>query len=247
MSLDLLNSACRSLLERRNDFWLLAPLVDNSYEEGARNASFGRTVSAWEQAGLHSGTLKMLRGGINGNLADEIRNLANVIEGSVCQNPSRCPDISFRTDSGESHIESKLVFDCTTLKYYPTIPSDGYKLQRLKGQNSTLLQVVFFVQLPNHYYPAGRWRGSYSRGLERPKYLIRAGIQSQYRELMRHMPGEPTLQLHTQPLAFPTEVVSGELIRRFFAGALVPDNPNWSVNADQTFRDAAIGFAVWQC
>ncbi len=245
MDLNHLVSACQSLLTTRNDFWLLSAITDRSYEEGAQNHGFRESVASFDAAGLSQALSEQLRSGINGNLAQIVGEIQGV-QGPVVQNPSRVPDLQFWIDTYEIFVEVKLVYDCTFLKYYPSVAADAVKLRAHAAPNRRLVQIVFFTELPHFYYPSGKWYGQ-KWAKDRPGWIVRCGIASQYSELRRHLAHSPTWPADgpfRHKLQFPGEEVDEAFLNRWFQSVFSPDK-EWAFRAAEHLNSASIGVAIW--
>lgn len=201
--INVLQQACDRLLAE-HQFWILAGLTDRSFEEGERNAAFREAVDWYDGAGLPAPLSAKLRMGINVNLAHALRALDDPppnIEHTSTRS-GKYPDVCYghNADGSATIVEVKPAYDMTMPKWYPIIAADGEKLInfRAQGHASHLLQVVFFLQLPNFDYPAGSWYGSHRKCPGRSAYPGFRGIQRQYAQLRRYLP-EPTYPADDAP------------------------------------------------
>lgn len=245
MDVQYLVDACQSLLKTQNDFWLLAAITDRSYEEGTRNRGFRESVDSFQAVGVSAMLVQQLKKGINGCLADMIQFSPEIL-GQVTQNKSRVPDLMFRTKSAEVYVEIKLVYDCTFLKYYPSVAEDALKLKMCAVPNRELIQIVFFTELPNYYYPSGTWYGK-KWAKDRRGWLVKRGIDDQFATLQRHLTSSPTWPAaapYRQELQFPCEAIDEARLGRWFQSVFQPDN-RWEFRAPEQLHGAAVGVAIW--
>lgn len=230
------------------DFWVLSGLTDCSFEEGDRNGAFKKPITSFENAGATPEVIRQMRQGVNGLLA-ELMGRANAAE--VVRNKWKGQDLSYRA-AGADHpasVEVKLVFDCTKTKFFvDDVMHDWKKLadQRAAGYVGDLFQVVFFLQLPRHDYPRGRWYGGKEYG-NRRCYLQHVGIAAQYAQLMKMQqvaPVWPDAPPLVRPLA-PVSTENAAAATSRFASAFVPAKP-WTFSLNDSACDAAVGVAIWQ-
>lgn len=141
----------------------------------------------------------------------------------------------------------KQVYDLTYSKYYPAVAGDRDKLlaERAAGTADDLLQVVFFLQLPNFQYPAGRWYGHKSCP-GRGSYEVAVGIHQQYGRLV------PALGPCTWPaggpeiveLLAPATADEIEFAARWLRSVFEP-NVGWQFSPAQHLAEAKAGVAIW--
>ena len=161
----LLQRICDRFISSEPEFWLLVALTDASYETGG-SVYYRQAVDSFAAAGLRAATVKRLRLGVNNILAGMV-DAEHPDLGPVRANLQRGgirPDLCFgsQADKTETLVEVKGVFDMTLLAFYGKkghgIADDRDKLRKVRCQGFAghLLQVVFFVELPNYAYPSGR-------------------------------------------------------------------------------------------
>ena len=243
-------SACKKLLDDYNDFWVLAGVTDCSFEEGTRSDDFVKPCDSYADAGVTSPLLDQLRAGVNGNLATILSE--HCVAGSVVRNKWRGQDLHFQSspEAAVAFAEVKLVFDCTLPKFYDLVAHDWDKLRAVQagGFQGDLFLAVFFLQLPRHEYPGGRWYGSAKESPRRSRYLMFPGIATQYAEVRRRLPdapawpGEPP---YVRPLSSALTMVDAGVFNRRYASILEPDAP-WQFDPAEHLIEAAAGVAVWQ-
>lgn len=245
---DAIRSACVSLVEQHDDFWLLAALTDWSYEEGirgGRNKGFARAVDSYQRAGVPAHVIQSLRAGINGNLAEVLRSQHLEVQ---C-NPDCGPDlgiVSPELTPNRALVEVKLLFDGTLHKYYANVADDRRRLSNWKSPQIECVQAVFFTQLPCFRYPAGRWYGASKADPARQTRCM--GIPSQFRRLMDVMPFKPTWPesgVYVHNLKFPTSVVTEDLLLRRYE-QIFESTYHWNFNASEQLRNAQVGVAIWR-
>lgn len=247
MALQVLIESCKTLLAN-DDFWLAAAVTDQAYEEGTRNREFRKSVEAYEKVGASESLLEVLNRGINGNLTATLNQSPLLTEPAV-RNQSRVPDIQFSTATEEAYVECKMLYDCAYSKQFRfKVPEDADKLRDHRAEGRSLFQVVFFVQLPRYTYPSGAWYNGTKRSKTRETWLVYPGIARQYAMLKPCMPQSPTWP--DQPpfvreLRLPGGEVDATFLRRWFDFVFTPDT-EWSFDAQENLREAAVGCAVWQ-
>lgn len=245
---DTIRNACVYLTEQMNDFWLLAALSDWSYEEGirgGRNKGFSRAVDSFEHVGVPDTIIQQLRAGINGNLASVLRSHGIDVQ---C-NPDCGPDLELQARGASTDralIEVKMLFDGTLHKYYSSVAADRDRLLNWRSPKVKCVQAVFFTQLPCFDYPIGRWYGASKSDKARQTRCL--GIESQFNRLMSVMPQRPTWPesgVYIHELAFPTSVVTDEMLLRRYKHIFIPAHP-WSFVAAEQLRNAQVGVALWE-
>jgi hypothetical protein len=254
---NLLQNACEYLLKNDLDFWLLAGLTDCSFETGG-SWKFRRAIDSMRDAGFGTERIDCLRRGINGNLEAVLER-----EHSLCVRANRGrggtrPDICFErpTDGVETVAEVKVVLDVTIPQYYGHkdrhgIADDRDKLLKLRraGFDGRLLQVVFFLEMPNYYYPAGRsfapdWKPHGSRD----SYPGHRGINTQYRELQKHLrdaPAWPTSGPYLHALA-PSAKKTIALVDKWYSMVFRPKDASWKFRASDQLAEATVGCVIWE-
>jgi hypothetical protein len=236
------------LLSNYNDFWLLSALTERGFEEGDRNRNFAESVRWWRSVELPESICRLMSLGINGVLAEVMRQLPGgyLIE---CQ-PNRGRDILVRSPDGSrgAALDVKHVYDMTTGHYYSAdIPLDREKLlkHRLTFPDDLLFQVVFFVQFLNADYPRGRWYGD-KNCPARSSYLVVRDIRRQYGTVAKYIgpatwPEDPPM---TVPLNWPPVGVPADVAVRWFQAVFCPTG-HWCFEPETYLREAEIGAAVW--
>lgn len=246
MALQVLIESCKTLLAH-DDFWLAAGITNQSYEEGTRNASFKKSVDAFEDTGASAKLLKELRAGINGNLT-AILNTSPSLTELATQKKSHGHDIRFCTAEREAIVEIKLLYDtANTDQFHTAVPKDADKLNSVRAAGRSLFQVVFFVQMPRYSYPTGEWYkgGKWAKARQVQPHR---GIATQFSMLEPHMPSAPVwpgAPPYIRELRFPGVEVDAHFLRRWFEFVFAPDT-DWAFDAHEHLRDAAVGCAVWQ-
>lgn len=248
-----LQEACRALVDAKsyNDSWVLAGLTDRSFEVG--NATeFTAEVEHYRSARVSPSCVAKLRKGINGNLADILNH----------QNPDlkvqpnyRGPDLNFLGPDGRNiKAEIKLIHDCTEHKYFQNnVAGDLIKLSNARSVDDVLFLVVFFITLPNYWYPSGEWFGKPWES--RCKYMKTCGIVDQFDKVkmclrktsLRHdLVWPDTGCPHVGGLkALSRRIVTalnGLYAENFHAYALEP----WRFRPSTHLVGAQVGVAVWR-
>lgn len=193
--------------------------------------------------------LRCLGDGINGNLRSILQRLNSDL-GHISRTKGEGQDLSYEAWPGGSatKIEVKLVFDCTTSKYYSSVAADWDKLAlvRARGFAGDLFLVVFFVQLPKYRYPDGEWAKPSIASRSRSQYLMRCDISAQYSQLTRsllHPPTWPTDEPYVWKLNAAAKSTIELASRRFHL--FHPASP-WQFDPATHLNDAAVAVAVWQ-
>jgi hypothetical protein len=240
--LDVITRAAISVASQIDEAWVCWGLTDQSFEERDTNSAIRAAIASYVSAGLPPRVADAMRLGINGNLESQLKLHSKL---GTCANQrvadkSR-PDIRLLNSSGESAalVESKLVFDCTTLKYYPKIAADWTKIvgYRTTFPTARLFLVVFFLQLPFYEYLEGL--GS--------RQCIRRGIAQQYQQLrsvLNQKPVWPGDGIFVRPLATIVDAdVRNAVCNRFDVAWQLKGK---SFQLERQLRDAAVGFAIWE-
>jgi hypothetical protein len=229
-----LADACDAVLSL-DDFWLIAELTDWSYEVGAKNAHFARSIAQYRELGLSVQLIQQLENGINGNLADLL---------GCEQNKGAGQDVELGgIESSRALAEIKMVHTVTMPKYYPCIAADCVKLaMRRRDFDGDLFLVVFFIHLPNYRYPKGVFNGA---GFPSRTFRNR-GIQDQFERTRNQIGQEPAWPAKAPRIRSLTEPSSEVLaiVERWCA--LFECSPPWTFDSKEHLSDAAAGYAIWQ-
>jgi hypothetical protein len=248
-NLDTLTAACSKLLVDYNDFWVLAGVTDCSFEEGTRSHDFRAPCESYRNAGVSGALLDQLIAGVNGNLAAILANTC--VCGSVRRNKWKGQDLGFQAskEAPEALAEVKLVFDCTLPRFYELVAADWHKLVavRQSGYSGDLFLAVFFLQMPRHDYPAGRWYGK-TELPRRARFVKFSGIDAQFAQVRKSLhvapvwPDEPPF---VQSLSPTLTMASADVFDRRYSHVLSTAE-RWQFDPAVHLQEAAVGVAVWQ-
>jgi hypothetical protein len=254
--LAILKNACQAFMAQEQLFWILAGMTDVSCETGS-NRRYQRAIETFRSAGISGVMIDRLMQGVNGNLTAVIESQCPAIV-PVAANRKRGrvrPDIWFgeKSSANETIAEVKALHDWTTLAFYGHkaghgVADDADKLHtiRLEPFKGHLLQVVFFLQLPNYSYCSGHSYGEWHDCRE--SALIVHGIDAQYRQLRAHLTKEPVWP-RNGPLRVPLGVPDKSIchcIEQWMTEVFQPDDPGWKFVAAEQLVDAAIACAIWE-
>jgi len=249
-----ISDAVTRLLTDFDDFWLLAGMADLSFEDGGRSRPFRRAVEAYARAGLVPSLCRDLDEGINGNLKKVLE--ANAPGLVVERRKSKSLDlIVSRHGACEAIIEAKHMWDMAWPWRVPErMRNDQKKLRREKSgyPGAEALHIVWFVQLPKAYYPAGTWYGEKRlepRGEDRTLCVQYPLVALQYESVGQALRLPATWPSPDGPLCHAPELsvaVSRDCVAACFGAMFRPDDSSWVFEPEKYFEDASVGVAIWE-
>jgi len=246
-------AACRRTIERHRDFWLLAALTDQSFEEADHPHYRGAVARMTSCAPPVAADLRL---GINGVLAAEIAAAPTEL---VCTHrnqalrPSRLrPDFRVVAPCGThaALLQVKQFYDLTQgEKWRREIERDHAKYDDAHD----VWRVVFFIQLPGLDYPEGKWpRTAEEVRPSRAQWVRKGGgfcgIATQLRAVQTYLGQSPAWSTASPGEWMQLRSASDaalDVARRWFAESFRPAVA-WSFDPDRHLVDAAAAVAVWR-
>jgi hypothetical protein len=261
--LPIVQEACDAFTSESPDFWLLAGATDVSFETGG-SSRYRHQVDILRECGCPADLVSQLLQGVNGNIARIIEQRhpeLHPFHPNVGRNGRLRPDVWFGPPGSceETVVEIKALYEMTMPKFFSAagthcVADDRRKLEKIRQSESafrgSLLQVVWFLELPNYSYPAGEslHRNGWRRSEARDTYRYFGSVTKQFAELRNHLP-PPTFPANDAPqvqtLSPPTPMLT-TVLERWCPRTFRPAEA-WCIQSNVHLSGVRVGYAIWQC
>lgn len=260
--LPIVQEACDAFILGSPEFWLIAGAMDVSFEAGS-NARFRHQIDILSSCGCPATAVARLLDGVNGNIARLIEAQhpeLGPFHANAGRNGHFRPDVWFGIPNslGETVVEIKAIYEMTMPKFYSLagshcVADDRAKLMAIRQAEQdfigNLIQLVFFLELPNYDYPAGEslHRQGWKRHKPRKHYRRFETIEQQFEELRKYLPPPtfPSCDAPNVSVVPPPTLEIAEALRRWCEKTYRPDE-QWCLQVEH-MTGVRVGYAIWEC